>query len=111
MFRCIRAIRLLPALVIATVILVLPPSLGLSPAGSGDQGGGSPILTDGGKQVLGDGGTDGSDPDEFGIYVGNGRSFGKSAGSPGFHSEGEVMTSELSGFWVAILRMIWMVRY
>ncbi len=107
MFRCIRTSRLLLILAVITVSLVLPPIPGVSTAGSG---GDSPYFSDGEGRTFESGDSDGSDPDEFGIYVTGERKQGKAAGVPEFHPEGEFETNELSRFWTAVLRVIWMIR-
>ncbi len=108
MCSCIRTSRLLLILAVITVSLVLPPHPGVSTAGSGDD---SPHFGDGDGRTYESGDSDGSEPDEFGIYVtGEGRQ-GKAAGVPEFYPEGELKKNELSGFWIAVLRVIWMIRH
>lgn len=107
MFRCIRTSRLLLILAVVTVSLVLPPNLGVCPAGSG---GDSPHFSEGEDRRFETGDSDGSDPDEFGIYITAEGKHGKPTGVPGFSPESEFETNELSGFWTAVLRVIWMIR-
>jgi len=111
MFLGIRMVKLLLIVAVAGFSLIFPPNLGLSPASPGGQGDGAPIHIGGDDQNLGDGGTDGSDPDEFGIYASDGRLQGGLSGVAIVRPDDQHPEAELSDFWIAVLRYLWMIRH